>query len=158
MSSCKRIFLEFSHFPRWDRYPLQLGAQADIVIIDGQVIDNFNLPSIPRPSQTQSSLVPTGPTACSNTPNAYLVTGVNVSVILNFFLILWIYTMNATDAIIANASILVDATGIVRCIGTCTATPGADVYTSVGGIVIPGVISVGANVGTWKYLRNAPDR
>ena len=54
--------------------------------------------------------------------------------------------MDNSDTVVSG-SILVDSNGLVQCIGECNATAGADIYTSNGGIVLPGTVSVGAYVG-----------
>jgi len=119
----------------WDRYPLDLGASANMVFIDGELFDNNNLPTFPpKVNATQATLQGSGPNQCGLS-STYSVIGAKI------------YTMDDADTIITGGQIVVQ-NGVITCLAqTCTLPQGGTVYTLNGGIITPGLISVGGNLG-----------
>jgi len=118
----------------WDRYPFDIGATPNQVFIDGILMDNFNLPKISRNVLPQAQLSYTGTQTCS-TSSYYILKGVTV------------YTMDPSNSIQYDVNIVVQ-NGTISCMSTtCSEGAATAIYTLNGGVVIPGIVSTGSQLG-----------
>lgn len=123
-----------SLFFSWDRHPFELGASSRYVFIDGNLAKvQDNSPLIPYKVLPQASLQTNG--NCDATFPSYAITGVTV------------YTMNDNNDVQEN-TIVVVKDGIITCISpTCSISGISRFFEYQAGILIPGLVSVGSEVG-----------
>jgi imidazolonepropionase-like amidohydrolase len=130
----------------WDRHPLQLGAQADKVIIDGELLVDKHLPIVNK--------IKTIPEKHSELTfkNAQATKGYVVGPAK-------VYTMGP-DHVIENAKIVV-ADGQITCLGATCITPDDHVEITLtnckdgGCVIIPGLIESNSNLGMVEVSHEA---
>jgi len=150
----------------WDRFPLLLGARPHQIYIDGNLVDDFNLPihstddhvkksnekmEITISQGGDSKTTKTEEQYCSYNPEnfgakmqaGYSIKGAKI------------YTMDENNKVISDGNIVVDTNGVISCVGTedeCTIPniSGHVTYSLDGGVVIPGLVESSTSLGLYE--------
>ncbi|EFC48278.1 amidohydrolase family protein [Naegleria gruberi] len=149
----------------WDRFPLMLGARPHQVFIDGNKVDDRNLPihstldHVPKSTQTMKITIrkddkdqsTTETEFCSYDPETFGKTHTGGYTIKGAK----IYTMHKEKPIIDEGNVVVSASGLISCVGTQDECPipetdGHVTYEIEDGIVVPGLIESSTSLGLYE--------
>ena len=121
----------------WDRHPLEIGARADIVIIEGGVVLNASADAAPLPS---APLIP-AMTNPSNIPS-------DTPVRLEKVALLRARVFDGRRFRDGLQAVIIDC-GFIKCLGNCAVPSDAVVFDLAGGTVMPGLVDVTSSLGTY---------
>ncbi|KAL9654212.1 hypothetical protein ABK040_000793 [Willaertia magna] len=154
----------------WDRFPLKLGAMPDKIFIDGNLLDDNQLPlyneeAFVKKSTETLEIKTVGSNEVANEQRFCSYDSDQFGLLHPFGYSIEnakIYTMNSQNTVIENGNIIVDKNGNITCVGSATTCPipstvnGHVVYHVNNGIVIPGMIESSSFLGLAEIRGESP--